>query len=586
MIRTHNCGELTKKELNKKVVLDGWVHTRRDHGGVIFIDLRDRFGLTQVVFEPTHNKDVHKKAEDLRREYVIRVEGVIRERKPGMQNPKLKTGEIEVLVDNLLIHNKSDVPPIEIDDRKAANEDVRLKFRFLDLRRPIMQKQILLRHKAAEATRNFLNKNGFLEIETPMLMKATPEGARDYIVPSRVNPGKFYALPQSPQLYKQILMISGFDRYYQIARCLRDEDLRADRQPEFTQIDLEMSFVVEEDIYKINEGLMKAIVKAMRGQDIKIPFTRLTFDESMSRFGCDKPDLRFSLELFDVTDVVKDSDFSVFKDVISNGGTVKCINPEAELSRKEIDRYIDFCQKIGAKGMAWLRVTDKGLESNIAKYFSEENQKRLIEITKAKPGSVLMFIADKIKSANEILSQLRTKLGEDLKLYDKDELFFCWVTDFPLFEWDDNNDSWAPTHHMFTRPKDECLEFLDSDPGKVYAQCYDLVLNGIELGSGSLREFRPDVQRKIIKIVGFTDQEVNDRFGFLIDAFKYGTPPHGGIGLGFDRIVALICGFNDIREVIAFPKNKAAQCPMDGSPDNVDSQTLKDLHIKLDIVKK
>jgi len=449
-----------------------------------------------------------------------------------------------------------------------------------------MQKQILLRHKAAEATRNFLNKNGFLEIETPMLMKATPEGARDYIVPSRVNPGKFYALPQSPQLYKQILMISGFDRYYQIARCLRDEDLRADRQPEFTQIDLEMSFVVEEDIYKINEGLMKAIVKAMRGQDIKIPFTRLTFDESMSRFGCDKPDLRFSLELFDVTDVVKDSDFSVFKDVISNGGTVKCINPEAELSRKEIDRYIDFCQKIGAKGMAWLRVTDKGLESNIAKYFSEENQKRLIEITKAKPGSVLMFIADKIKSANEILSQLRTKLGEDLKLYDKDELFFCWVTDFPLFEWDDNNDSWAPTHHMFTRPKDECLEFLDSDPGKVYAQCYDLVLNGIELGSGSLREFRPDVQRKIIKIVGFTDQEVNDRFGFLIDAFKYGTPPHGGIGLGFDRIVALICGFNDIREVIAFPKNKAAQCPMDGSPDNVDSQTLKDLHIKLDIVKK
>jgi len=584
MIRTHNCGELNEPGVD--VVLDGWVDTRRDHGGVIFIDLRDRFGLTQVVFEPTHNKELHAQAEKLRREYVIRVEGKSRNRKPGMANPSLSTGEIEILADKLIIHNKSEVPPIEIDDRKPANEDMRLKYRYLDMRRPIMQKQILIRHKAAKASRDFLNNNGFLEIETPIFVKATPEGARDYIVPSRVNPGHFYALPQSPQLYKQILMISGFDRYYQIARCLRDEDLRSDRQPEFTQIDLEMSFVTQEDVFELNEGLMKAIFKESIGHDVKTPFVRFTFDESMARFGTDKPDIRFGLELTDVTEVVKGSDFSVFKTVIEKGGIVKCINPEKDISRKEIDRYIGFTQENGSKGMAWLRVTDKGLESNIAKYFSEDVQKQIIEKTGAKPGSVLMFIADKKRNTNEILSRLRQKLADDLELYDPKEFNFCWVVDYPLFEWDEDSDSWSPAHHMFTRPNDDSLEFLDSDPGKVYAQCYDLVLNGYELGSGSLREFRPDVQKKIMNIVGFPDEKAEERFGFLLHAFKYGAPPHGGIGLGFDRIVALACGYNDIREVIAFPKNKSAQCPMDGSPSPVDNEALKDLHIKLDIAKK
>ncbi len=581
MLRTNTCGELTKKDLKKTVALAGWVHTRRDHGGVIFIDLRDRYGLTQVVFDPSHNKETHKDAEHLRREDVILVKGKVRNRKPGMVNKKLKTGEIELIVDSLEILNKSAVPPLEIDDRKiATNEDLRLQYRYLDLRRPMMQHHLEVRHKITQATRDYLSSQNFLEIETPMLVRNTPEGARDYIVPSRVNPGHFYSLPQSPQLYKQILMVSGCDRYFQIARCLRDEDLRADRQPEHTQIDLEMSFIDEEDIYKLVDGLFKHIFKKARGVDLKTPFPRLTYKEAMDKYGSDKPDLRYNLELTNVTDVVKNSNFGVFKDVIKNGGIVKCVNPHKDIPRKEIDDLIDFSIKNGAKGMAWMRVNKGKLESNIVKFFSAKVQKDLLKKTKAKSG-VLMFIADKEKKCNEILDRLRRELAEKLNLI-KDGFEFVWVTDFPLFEWGEDTDVWTPEHHMFTMPKDKFIGKIEKDPGKVTAKCYDLTLNGVELGSGSIRIHKPEIQEEVMKVVGLDKKEAEKRFGFLLESFKYGAPPHGGIGIGLDRVVALSLGFNDIREVMAFPKNKAAQNPMDGSPSEVDEALLKELHVKID----
>ena len=581
MLRTNTCGELTKKDLNKKVSLAGWVHTRRDHGGVIFIDLRDRYGLTQAVFDPSHNKKSHKEAEKLRREDVILIKGKVRNRKKGMINKKLKTGEIEIIVDSLEILNKSDVPPIEIDDRKIVeNEDLRLQYRYLDLRRPQMQHHLETRHKIAQATREFLSSQNFLEIETPILVRNTPEGARDYVVPSRVNPGKFYSLPQSPQLYKQILMVSGCDRYFQIAKCLRDEDLRQDRQPEHTQIDLEMSFVGEEDIYELVDGLFKHIYKKARNVNLKTPFPRLTYKESMEKYGSDKPDLRYDLELVDVSGVVKKSDFGVFKDVIKNGGIVKCINPKKDIPRKEIDDLIDFAVRNGAKGMAWMRINKGKLESNIVKFFSAKVQKDLLKKTKAKSG-VLMFIADKENKCNEIMDKLRRELAKRLELI-KDEFRFVWVTDFPLFSWNEDEDRWEPEHHMFTMPKDEFIGKIEKDPGKVRARCYDLTLNGIELGSGSIRIHKPEIQQEIMKVIGIDKKEAERRFGFLLEAFKYGAPPHGGMGIGLDRVVALSLGFNDIREVIAFPKNKAAQNPMDGSPSEVDENLLKELNIKLD----
>ncbi len=580
--RTNTCGELMKKDIKKEVCLMGWNQSSRDHGGIIFVDLRDRYGLTQVIFDPKHNKKLHTEAEKLRREDVIAVKGKVRDRGKGLENPKLKTGEIEVLVDEFEVLNKAETPPIEIEDRVEASEELRLKYRFLDLRRPKMQKHLLIRHKAAQAAREYLNKNSFLEIETPILVRATPEGARDYIVPSRVNPGKFYALPQSPQIYKQILMVSGCDRYYQLARCLRDEDLRADRQPEHTQIDLEMSFVTANDILEMVEGLYKHMMKKVLNIDIKYKFPRISYKESMEKYGTDKPDLRFGLELIDVTDIVKDSDFEVFK----NSEQVKCINPKKDFSRKELDEYINFCQQNGAKGMAWMRVTQKGLESNIAKFFKPTIQKKLLERTKAKKESVLMFIADKKKSVAGILGSLRLKLRDDLKLIKEKDFRFCWIVDFPLFEWDEDGNKWKPSHHIFTAPKKEHLEFLEKDPGKVYADLYDLVLNGLELGSGSIRETNPQTQERVMKVIGLSHEQVRKKFGFLMDAFKYGTPPHGGIGLGFDRIVALMCGYNDIREIIAFPKNKDAECPMDHSPNYVPDEQLKELRIKMDLVKK
>jgi len=580
--RTNTCGELTKKDVKKEVILNGWTNSSRDHGGIIFIDLRDRYGLTQIIFDPKHDKKNHKEAEQLRREDVIAVKGKVRARGKGLENPKLKTGEIEVLVDELEVLNKAATPPLEIEDRIEANEDMRLKYRYLDLRRPKMQKNLLIRHNAAMAAREYLNKNSFLEIETPILVRATPEGARDYVVPSRVNPGKFYALPQSPQLYKQILMVSGCDRYYQFARCLRDEDLRQDRQPEHTQIDVEMSFVNADDVMEMVEGLYKHMMKRVLGIDIKEKFPKISHKEAMDKYGCDKPDLRFGLELADVTDAVKGCDFNVF----NKSEKVKCINPEDKFSRNEIDSLIEFAISVGAKGLAWMRVTDKGLESNIVKFFKKDIQKNLLEKTKAKKGSILFFIADKEKNVNEILSKLRVELGKRLKLINDKDFKFCWVVDFPMFERNADEDKWEPSHHIFTAPKKDYLQFLDKDPSKVYADLYDLCLNGVELGSGSIRETDTKTQEKLMKVIGLGHEQAQKKFGFLMDAFKYGTPPHGGMGLGFDRIVALMCGYNDIREVIAFPKNKDAECPMDGSPSDVEEKQLKELNIKLDLVKK
>jgi len=580
--RTDTCGELTKKDVKNEVALNGWVSTSRDHGGKIFIDLRDRYGLTQIVFDPKHKKKEHGIAETLRREDVIAVKGKVRARGNELENPKLKTGQIEVLIDEVEVLSKADTPPLEIEDRVEANEDLRLKYRYLDLRRPKMQKHLLIRHNAAQAAREYLNKNSFLEIETPILVRATPEGARDYIVPSRINPGKFYALPQSPQLYKQILMVSGCDRYYQFAKCLRDEDLRQDRQPEHTQIDFEMSFVNAEDVMDMIEGLYKHMMKRVLGVDIKYKFPKISHKEAIEKYGCDKPDLRFGLELIDISDVARDSDFNVF----NKADKVKCINPEDKFSRKEIDALIDFAISIGSKGMAWMRVTDKGLESNIVKFFTKATQKKLLEKTKAKKGSILFFIADKEKNVNEILSKFRIEVGKRLKLINEKDYRFCWIVDYPLFEWKDDENRWAPSHHIFTAPKKEHIEFLDKDPGKVHADLYDLVVNGIELGSGSIRETNPTIQERLMKIIGLNHEQAQKKFGFLMDAFKYGTPPHGGMGLGFDRIVAVMCGYNDIREVIAFPKNKDAECPMDGSPSDVSDEQLKELNIKLDLVKE
>jgi aspartyl-tRNA synthetase len=586
MKRTHNCAELTGKDKDKNVILNGWVSTRRDHGGVIFIDLRDRNGITQVVFNPEFNKEVHSKAEHLRREDVISIKGVVKNRKEGMKNPKLKTGEIEVFANELEIVTKAETPPIEVDDKKVANEDVRMKYRYLDLRRPQMQYNLKMRHEASQAAREYFNKHEFLEVETPMLVRATPEGARDYVVPSRVNPGKFYALPQSPQLYKQILMISGVDRYYQIARCLRDEDLRADRQPEHTQMDLEMSFVDEKDIMQFVEGLFKHIFKKVIGKEFKEKFPVLTYKEAMDKYGCDKPDLRFELELYDVSSIVAKSDFGVFKDVVKNNGVVKCINPDKDFSRKEIDSLIDFAQKNGAKGMAWMRVTDKGLESSIAKYFNADVQKELIKAVGAKKGSMLMFIAGKEMKANEVLSQLRLELANRMELVKEKDFKFCWVVDFPLFEFDEDAQRWSPAHHMFSMPKPECIEYLEKDPGKVIGNLFDIVLNGVELGSGSIRIHDPKIQERVMKVIGLTHEDAYKKFGFLLDAYKYGAPVHGGMGLGFDRMVAMMLGYNDIREVIAFPKNKGAECPMDGSPSEIDPEQLKELHVKSDVIKK
>ncbi len=588
MLRSHTCGELNAKCVGKKVSLCGWVHSRRDHGGVIFIDLRDRYGLTQVVFDPSHSKSAHKEGEKLRREFVIKVDGVVKSRKKGMENKKLRTGEIEVFVDRLEVLNEADVPPIEIDDRIVANDDLRLEYRYLDLRRPVMQSHIKLRHDVAQAVREYMNSRNFLEIETPLLIRSTPEGARDYIVPSRINPAKFYSLPQSPQLYKQILMVSGCDRYYQLAKCLRDEDLRIDRQPEFTQVDIEMSFIQEEDIYEVIEGLMNHVFKKVLNRDLKTPFKRLSYDEAISRYGSDKPDLRFGLELHDITKIVKDSDFSVFKNVIQHGGIVKCLNAKGcgSFSRKDLDELTAHAAVYGSKGLAWAKVDDNVLSSSITKYLSEKIQKEIIKVTDAKNNDLILFIADKPKVTNDALGQLRLFIAKKLNLAKPDEFNFCWITNFPLFVWSEDEEKYVPMHHIFSMPKFEDMKYLETDPSRVRGQLYDLTLNGIEVAGGSIRIHKRDIQERVLKVIGMDYAQAERNFGFLLKSFRFGAPPHGGIAVGFDRLVALIGGHNDIREFIAFPKNKAAQCPMDGSPSDVDDNILKDVHIKVDVVKK
>src|SRR3989338_5165751 len=588
MKRTHTCGELTAKDTNKKVTLAGWCNSRRDHGGVIFIDLRDRYGITQIVFDPSSNMESHKMAESLRREDVVVAEGSVRKRPSGMENGKMNTGEIEVLISKIHSINKAQTPPIEIDDRIEASEEMRLKYRYLDLRRPKMQKQLIFRHKVAMTIRDYMAQHDFIEIETPMLIKTTPEGARDYLVPSRINPGKFYSLPQSPQIYKQILMIAGFDRYYQFARCLRDEDLREDRQPEHTQVDLEMSFAEVDDILHLTEGLMKHVFRAVLNRDIKTPFKRFTYHDAVERYCTDKPDIRFGMECCTITDIAKNSEFKVFLDVIKKKGIVKVLNAEEcgeKLSRNQIDELIEFAKQNGAVGLAWMKFTKDGLESNIAKFFPAEIQKKLTEKIKAKPGDLLLFAADNEKVVNTVLSRLRLKLGKELGMIE-DEFDFCFVTDFPMFDWNEDEQKWDFAHNPFTMPREEYLKYLDSDPGKVVSYQYDFVANGTELFSGSVRNTIPELQEKTFKVTGMPAEEVRERFGFLLEAYKYGAPSHAGFGLGFDRLSALMQGMHDIREVIAFPKNKSAENPMDGSPSEASEKQLQELHIKLDFVKE
>ena len=580
--RTHYCGELSGKDVGSTVKVAGWVDTTRDHGGVVFIDLRDRTGKVQVVFSPEISKELTERAKKLRHEFVIAVEGEVRRRPPGTENPKLKTGEVEIYAHKLKILNKSLPLPFPIEDEVKVGEEVRLKYRFLDLRRKKMAENVIFRHKLYQITRQVFNEEGFIEIETPYLTKSTPEGARDFLVPSRIYPGKFYALPQSPQLFKQILMVAGFDKYYQIARCFRDEDLRADRQPEFTQIDFEMSFVSERDVMAVAEKLVRKLYKELLGVEIgEIPV--MTYQEAISRFGTDRPDTRFGLELKDITEVAKRCNFKVFRSVAEKGGIVKGINFKggAKLSRKEIDELTKFVGVYGAKGLAWIKVLPKGLQSPIVKFFSKEEMEEILRKLEAEPGDILFFVADKPEVVNASLANLRLKLGKTAGLIDENKVNLLWVVDFPMFEWNEEENRWEALHHPFTSPKEEDLEKLLEDPGSVRARAYDLVLNGVEIGGGSIRIHREDVQEKVFKVIGLQEEEARERFGFLLEALKYGAPPHGGMAFGLDRLCAIMRGEESIRDVIAFPKTQRGQCLLTGAPDSVRPEQLEELHIEV-----
>ncbi|HHT9124792.1 MAG TPA: aspartate--tRNA ligase [Candidatus Brocadiia bacterium] len=582
--RTHTCGELRKSDAGIEVVLAGWVDSRRDHGGLIFIDLRDRYGITQIVFNPDYGgTELHKHASELRSEYVIAVKGKVTERPAGTANPNLQTGEIELLVNEMEILNRAELTPFEITSNTDVSLELRLKHRYLDLRRGEMQKHLLFRHKLCQIIRQFLDKNNFVDIETPFLTKSTPEGARDYLVPSRINPGNFYALPQSPQLFKQILMIAGFDRYFQIVRCFRDEDLRSQRQPEFTQLDLEMSFVDENDIINIIESLLVEIFDKLMGKRLKTPFPRITYDDAMALYGCDAPDLRFGMTIKDITDIGKQTDFKVFKDVAQSGGLVRGINATgcAGFSRKEIDELTALVGQFGAKGLAWFKVEENGLSSPIAKFFTQELQTNIKNRMEVKPGDLLLFVADKASVVRQSLAQLRLNLGRRLGLMKKDAFNFSWVVDFPLLEFNEELGRYDSLHHPFTSPKPEHLSILEEKPLMVKARAYDIVLNGIELGGGSIRIHDTEVQKRVFRLLNIDDVSAQKKFGFLLDALKYGAPPHGGIALGLDRFTALLLGLDDIREVIAFPKTQRATCLMTNAPSEVDGQQLKELGIAI-----
>ncbi|RKD23933.1 aspartate--tRNA ligase [Ammoniphilus oxalaticus] len=583
--RTHQCGKLSKTEIGQEVTLCGWVQRRRDLGGVIFIDFRDRSGLVQIVMNPEYNQEAHRIGDRVRNEYVLKVKGNIVERSAETVNPKISTGEIEVHISDVEILNEAKNPPFQIEDQVEVDENIRLKYRYLDLRRPAMQQSIILRHKVSKAFRDFLDENDFLEIETPMLTKSTPEGARDYLVPSRVHPGEFFALPQSPQLFKQLLMVSGYERYFQIVRCFRDEDLRADRQPEFTQVDIETSFLTMEELLPLMEKMVAQVCEQSIGLKVEAPFQRLTYREAIDRYGSDKPDLRFGMELTDVSDIAAACGFKVFSGAVERGGQVKGINVKGcgHFSRKDVDDLMGFAARYGAKGLAWIAYQDGEIRGPIARFFTKEEMAQFKERFAVSEGDLLLFVADTAKVVADTLGALRTKFGKELGLIDSSVFKFAWVVDFPLVEYDEDQKRYVALHHPFTMPVEEDLELFDTDPGQIRAQAYDLVLNGFEVGGGSMRIYKRDIQEKMFKALGFSQEEATDKFGFLLDAFEYGTPPHGGIALGLDRFVMLLAGRSNLREVIAFPKTASAADPMTDAPGEVDEKQLDELSISLQL---
>ena len=579
MKRTDYCGELTKEKVGSETVVAGWVQRQRDLGGLIFVDLRDRTGIIQLALDDTTDPDIFEKASALRSEFVVMAKGKVRMR--SSVNTEIPTGEIEIEVTELKILGASETPPFEILTDSAAKEELRLKYRYLDLRRTPLQRNIMMRHKIAKVTRDYFDENGFIEIETPTLIKSTPEGARDYLVPSRVHKGSFFALPQSPQLYKQLLMLSGFDRYMQIARCYRDEDLRADRQPEFTQIDLEMSFVEKEDVFAIAEGFVKRLFKEVLGADVPTPLPRLTYTEAMESYGSDKPDTRFDMKITDLSDIVKDCGFGVFADTVKNGGTVRAINAKnaaGVYTRKEIDKLTEEAKGIGAKGLAFIRWVEDAPSCSFAKFMTEDELNAIYERTGAERGDVVLIVADRKKTVLSVLGALRLTVAKRLDII-PEQYNFLWITEFPFFEYNEETGSWDAMHHPFTKPLDECIQYLDSAPEKVYADAYDLVLNGIELSSGSIRITDPELQGHMFKALGLSDEEAHRKFGFLTDAFRYGAPPHGGMGIGLDRLVMLMCGCDNLRDVVAFPKVSNSSELMSGAPSEVDGAQLRELAI-------